>query len=75
MDLPEWCPREIVYPGSEADKDAVRFVQRVLRVEPTGEMDPATEGSIRGFQRLHGMPPTGMITKATAWAIDRYRWS
>lgn len=75
MDLPEWCPREIIFPGNEADKQAVRLVQRVLRCQDTGEMNPETEASIRGFQRLHKIPATGMLNKETAWAIDRYRWS
>jgi peptidoglycan hydrolase-like protein with peptidoglycan-binding domain len=73
-DLPDWLPREIILPGTDQDKEAVRLVQRVLRAEPTGLMDGNTLSSIRGFQRLHRLPVTGMLDKATAWAIEKYRW-
>lgn len=75
MDLPEWCPREIIVPHTEAEKDAVRLVQRVLRVEETGRMDSPTEAALRGIQRRLGLQSTGIIDKATANMIDRLRWA
>lgn len=74
MDLPEWLPREITLPSGDSEKEAVRFVQRILRVNPSGEMDSETCASLRGWQRLHRLPVSGMLDKDTAWTIDKYRW-
>lgn len=73
MTAPEWFPREIYSPVSEAEREAVRIAQRALRLVPTGEMDEATRASLRGTQRLYGITVTGILDAATAVVIDGLR--
>lgn len=70
---PEWFPRDIMVPASEAEREAVRVAQRALRLVPTGEMDEPTRSSLRGTQRLYGIPVTGILDAATAVVIDGLR--
>lgn len=70
---PEWFPRDIFAPVSDKEHEAVRIAQRALRLVPTGEMDEATRASLRGTQRLYGLPVTGILDAATAVVIDGLR--
>lgn len=70
---PSWFERDIIVPASEAEKAAVRVVQRALRLTPTGDMDESTKASIRGAQRLFGIPVTGYLDEQTAVVIDGLR--
>lgn len=70
---PEWLPRDIIAPVSEAERAAVRVAQRTLRVDVTGEMDAGTRGALRGVQYLFGLPVTGTLDGATANRIDSLR--
>lgn len=68
----EWFKREIIHtPTRDFDIDAVKHVQRVLRVAESGEMDEATRMAIRGMQMLFGLSRTGTINEETAKEIDR----
>lgn len=73
MSTPAWFPREIYAPANEAEREAVRVAQRALRLVPTGEMDEPTRASLRGTQRLYGIPVTGILDVATAVVIDGLR--
>jgi peptidoglycan hydrolase-like protein with peptidoglycan-binding domain len=69
-----WPPdRVIIAPANEGERDAVRTAQRVLSVDVTGEMDPATKTALRGVQRLFRLPVTGVLDRQTAQALDRLR--
>lgn len=70
---PPWLPRDIYVAVSDAEKDAVRVAQRLFRLSPTGDMDEPTRASLRGLQRLHGIPVNGLLDEATAVVIDRLR--
>lgn len=70
---PDWFPRDIIAPASEAEREAVRVAQRALRLVPTGDMDEPTRASLRGAQRLYGLPVTGILDAATAVVIDGLR--
>lgn len=70
---PEWFPRDIYAPVSDVEREAVRIAQRALRLIPTGEMDEATRASLRGTQRLYGIPVTGILDVATAVVLDGLR--
>ena len=70
---PDWFPRDIYAPVSDAECEAVRVAQRALRLVPTGEMDESTRSSLRGTQRLYGIPVTGILDAATAVVIDGLR--
>lgn len=70
---PDWLPRGIITPASDAERDAVRIAQRALRVDPTGEMDWATRSALRGAQYLYGLPVTGDLDEATARVVEGLR--
>jgi hypothetical protein len=70
---PAWFPRDIHAPVSEAEHEAVRVAQRALRLVPTGDMDEPTKASLRGTQRLYGLPVTGILDEGTAVVIDGLR--
>lgn len=70
---PEWFPREIYSPANETEREAVRIAQRALRLVPTGNMDEPTRASLRGTQRLYGLPVTGILDAETAVVIDGLR--
>lgn len=70
---PPWFHREVIAPVSEREREAVRVAQRALRLVGTGEMDEPTRASLRGTQRLYGLPVTGILDAATAIIIDGLR--
>lgn len=70
---PEWFTRDVISPASEGEREAVRVAQRAMRLNPTGDMDHPTVASLRGIQRLYGVPVTGILDAATAVVIDKMR--
>lgn len=70
---PPWFHRDIIVPATDTERDAVRVAQRALRLIPTGEMDEPTKASLRGTQRLYGIPVSGVLDEATAVVIDGLR--
>ena len=75
MTSPDWYPREFILPATDAEHEALRLAQRVLRVEATGKLDPSTMSALRGIQKMMGLVPTGFLDTATANMIDKMRWS
>lgn len=73
MSAPEWWDRDIMYPTTDKDRDAIRHAQRVMRCPETGEMDHLTRAHIQGFQGLFGIRITGILDLSTAEAIERVR--
>lgn len=73
MDRPVWFDRDIIFPVSEFEHDAVKQVQRVLRLEETGLMDHQTRAHIQGFQSLFRLRVTGMLDLPTAQKIEEVR--
>lgn len=73
MSTPEWFPRDIIAPVSDREHEAVRIAQRVVHLNPTGEMDEPTKAALRGLQMLFGLVVTGILDAATAEQIDRLR--
>lgn len=69
--LPIWYTRRIITATTDDERDAVTYVQRVLRCKETGEMDNETVSHIRGIQALFGLRTTGIIDDATAEQIER----
>lgn len=75
---PDWFLNDITYnPLNEADVEALKHAQRVLRTEETGMLDGPTKARLRGFQGLMNIRMTGCLDLATAIKIDevRNRWS
>jgi len=74
-ETPQWFVRDVPEgtPWSEAEKESVRIVQRALRLVPTGTLDIPTAASLRGAQRLYGLPVTGILDARTAIVIDGLR--
>jgi murein L,D-transpeptidase YcbB/YkuD len=68
--LPFWYDRRIITPTTEKEHEAVKYVQRVLRCNESGEMDEETKSHIRGIQSLFGLRTTGIIDDATAEQIN-----
>lgn len=73
MSAPEWWDRDIIYPTTERDHNAIRHAQRVMRCDETGIMDQVTRAHIQGFQGLFGLRVTGVLDLCTAEAIERVR--
>lgn len=65
-----WYKRRVIVPVTEADHAAVAHAQRVLGMDPTGDMDEETRGRLRGVQSLFRLPVTGILDDATASKID-----
>jgi hypothetical protein len=63
--------RRIIVATTDAEKEVVIYVQRVLRCNETGIMDDDTKSHLRGLQALFGLRTTGIIDDATAEQIDR----
>jgi hypothetical protein len=63
--------RRIIVATTDAEKEVVIYVQRVLRCNETGVMDEDTKSHLRGLQALFGLRTTGIIDDATAEQIDR----
>lgn len=68
---PAWYERRIYAATSKQDHEAVTYVQRVLGMKETGELDDETTSRIRGFQVLFGLRPSGIIDDATADQVER----
>lgn len=67
---PGWYSQRIFKATTNDQRDAVRYVQRVLGCKETGEIDESTASHIRGFQVLFGLHPSGFIDDATAEQIN-----
>lgn len=63
--------RRIIVATTDAEKEVVIYVQRVLRCNETGIMDDDTKSHLRGLQALFGLRVTGIIDDDTATQIDR----
>lgn len=70
---PDWLPRDIVHPVNDAEKDAVRRAQRLLRLPSTGDMDQRTEAALRGLQARFKLVPSGILDAPTGLLLDRLR--
>jgi len=70
---PEWFERTLIVATNERERASVRHVQSVLRLPETGDLDDLTRASLRGFQGLFGMRPTGVLDAATAIKIEEVR--
>jgi hypothetical protein len=68
---PPWYTRRIYAVTTEEERDAVTYVQRVLGLRETGELDDETKSHIRGLQVLFGLRPTAIIDDDTAEQIER----
>lgn len=71
MKVGTWYERRIYAAASEEDRRAVRYVQRVLGMVPSGELDEETRSKLRGLQHLFELPVTGILDDATAEQIQR----
>lgn len=71
-DLP-WFKRDIIRPTTEFEHEAVRHVQRVLRIPVTGEIGDIERAALRGVQHVFGLRLTGILDKATAEEIENIR--
>lgn len=69
----KWFRRDIIRPATEFEHEALRHVQRVLRMPVTGEMDDITIAALRGTQAVFGLRMTGILDKATAEEIENIR--
>lgn len=68
---PAWYTRRIYAVTTEDERTAVSYVQRVLGLRETGELDEETQSHIRGLQVLFGLRPTAIIDDDTAEQIER----
>jgi peptidoglycan hydrolase-like protein with peptidoglycan-binding domain len=50
---------------------AVKLLQRLLQVSPTGHFGALTEAAVKRFQRRAGLPATGVVAKLTRAALER----
>ncbi|ATW69406.1 hypothetical protein SEA_OLICIOUS_48 [Streptomyces phage Olicious] len=66
-----WYSRRVYVVTTEEEADTVRYVQRVLGLNETGELDEGTQSHIRGLQLLFGLRTTGIIDDPTAEQIER----
>lgn len=70
MNIP-WYTRRVYAVTTDDEREAVLYVQRVLGIDQTGELDDATKSHIRGLQVLFGLRATGIIDDPTAEQIER----
>lgn len=70
MRLP-WYSRRVYVVTTQEEADTVRYVQRVLGLPETGELDEATQSHVRGLQTLFGLRTTGIIDDPTAEQVER----
>lgn len=68
---PAWYDRRIYAVTNDREREGVTYVQRVLGLQETGELDDETKSHIRGLQTLFGLRPTAIIDDATAEQIER----
>lgn len=69
--LSEWYEKPTIVITTDADRRALRHVQKVFGIAETGELDEEMRGHLRGFQRLFGLPATGVLDPATAEQVER----
>ena len=48
-----------------ANKDQITAVQKMLKVEETGKLDPATRAAVKKYQPENGLKATGTLNRAT----------
>lgn len=70
MNIP-WYTRRVYAVTTEQERETVLYVQKVLGIDQSGELDDATKSHIRGLQVLFGLHTTGIIDDATAEQIER----
>lgn len=68
---PSWHDRRIYVATTEAEREEIRHVQKVLGLRETGDMDDEFKGHLRGIQKLFGLNVTGILDDATAEQIER----
>jgi len=68
---PLWYDRRIYAVTTDQERTAVTYVQRVLGLRETGDLDEETKSHIRGLQVLFGLRPSAVIDDATAEQIER----
>lgn len=68
---PSWYERRIYAVTTDKEREGVTYVQRVLGLRETGELDDETKSHIRGLQALFGLRPTAIIDDDTAEQIER----
>lgn len=68
---PAWYERRIYAVTNDREREAVSYVQRVLGLQETGDLDDDTKSHIRGLQALFGLRTTGIIDDATAEQVER----
>lgn len=66
-----WYRRRIFVVTTDEERDAVLYVQRILNLDMTGELDDDTRSKLRGIQNLFGLQVTGILDDATAEEIHR----
>lgn len=66
-----WYTRRVYVVTTEEEADTVRYVQRVLGLPETGELDEGTKSHVRGLQTLFGLRTTGIIDDPTAEQVER----
>lgn len=66
-----WYVRRVYAVTNEEERTAVMYVQRVLGLQETGELDEPTKSHVRGLQSLFGLRTTGIIDDPTAEQIER----
>jgi len=71
MDTPSWFVRDI---SLGAVGHEVETVQLLLRVPRTGSLNEDTLRAIRGWQKLHGLPATGVVDANTARTLGELHW-
>lgn len=69
--VPSWYSRRVIVSTTEEERDAVKYVQRVLGLRETGDMDDETKSHIRGLQALFGLHTSGILDDQTAEQIER----
>jgi len=68
---PVWYDRRIYAVTTDREREAVKYVQRVLGLRESGDLDEETKSHIRGLQVLFGLRPSAVIDDATAEQIER----
>ncbi|HET7640549.1 MAG TPA: peptidoglycan-binding domain-containing protein [Ktedonobacteraceae bacterium] len=71
MEPPQWFTKDI---GLGSVGKEVETVQLLLKLPRTGQLDETTVRAIRGWQRLYGLPPTGMVDASTACTLGELHW-
>lgn len=66
-----WYTRRVYAVTNEEERTTVMYVQRVLGLRESGELDEETKSHVRGLQSLFGLRTTGIIDDATAEQIER----